>query len=456
MTPAAAKRETQRRAAIAILALVVVSAGLFGMVWAVGGQGASHNLGSLTAGQAALRVAQDNLAAGVRARDRPDPGRPAQGARPPDRGLRVARHGRDATGSRRRRSTPSARTSKAGLDRIYGVVPVAAATILPFGTADVKADIGAMIQGPGGVPFVLDRTTKSVYRIDPATHKSRRGSSRRARTRPAAIEAAPKFIALGATRDLLIVDEQNVLWRWRPANDKGAGTTTKIRVSNNSGWGDDIRGDRDVPARRQRRASTTSTSSIPRSSRSSSTTRPATARASRPPRSIASPSPATCRRSTRCTSTATSSSPTTATSSGSSTAGPRAGRPTSCPTPCSASSPHYSLLASASDKRTGSIYAYDKPNDRVVEIDKAKGTYIEQYRLAGNAPGWEDIRGMYVVLAGRGRAADAGLGQQRRPLLVDPRGRPRRRAGHARAVLVRVARTRLGAPVAVAAGLRPP
>src|SRR6185312_7585607 len=63
VTPAAAKRETQRRAAIAVLALVIVSAGLFGMVWAVGGQGASHNLGSLTAGQAALRVAQDSLAA---------------------------------------------------------------------------------------------------------------------------------------------------------------------------------------------------------------------------------------------------------------------------------------------------------------------------------------------------------------------------------------------------------
>ena len=35
-----------------------------------------------------------------------------------------------------------------------------------------------MIQGPDGVPFVLDRTTKSVYRIDPADARRRRGSSR--------------------------------------------------------------------------------------------------------------------------------------------------------------------------------------------------------------------------------------------------------------------------------------
>jgi len=62
--------------------------------------------------------------------------------------------------------------------------------------------------------------------------------------------------------------------------------------------------------------------------------------------------------------------------------------------------PKYSLLASASDKRTGVLYAYDKSNERVVAIDKAKGTYIEQYRLAGDSPGWTDVRGMYVVLAG--------------------------------------------------------
>ncbi|HET9345447.1 MAG TPA: hypothetical protein VFO05_07080, partial [Candidatus Limnocylindrales bacterium] len=62
--------------------------------------------------------------------------------------------------------------------------------------------------------------------------------------------------------------------------------------------------------------------------------------------------------------------------------------------------PEYSLLASASEKRVGVLYAYDKANQRVVAIDKGDGSYLEQYRLAGNAPGWDDLRGMYVVLAG--------------------------------------------------------
>ena len=59
------------------------------------------------------------------------------------------------------------------------------------------------------------------------------------------------------------------------------------------------------------------------------------------------------------------------------------------------------LMTSGTDKRTGVLYAYDPANARVVAIDKAKGTYIEQYRLAGGVRGWEDLRGMYVI-AGRG------------------------------------------------------
>ncbi len=40
----------------------------------------------------------------------------------------------------------------------------------------------------------------------------------------------------------------------------------------------------------------------------------------------------------------------------------------------------------------------------MVAIDKAKGTYLGQFRLAGGARGWEDLRGMYVVLAGEEEA----------------------------------------------------
>jgi hypothetical protein len=54
-------------------------------------------------------------------------------------------------------------------------------------------------------------------------------------------------------------------------------------------------------------------------------------------------------------------------------------------------------MASASDKRSGLIYAWDASNERVVALDKAKGTFVQQFRLAGGSPAWKDVRGMYVI-----------------------------------------------------------
>jgi hypothetical protein len=399
VTPAAAKRETQRRAAIAVLALVIVSAGLFGMVWAVGGQGASHNLGSLTAGQAALRVAQDNLAAVT------GPGIDLIRDDKP-KALDLLTQAYASLDTAATNGIPAATVDpvrkdvQAGLDRIYGVAPVAAAAILPFGSADAKADIGAMIQGPGGAPFVLDRTTKAVYRIDPATHVATRVFAEGTNA-AGGVEAAPKFLALGATRDLLVVDEQNVLWRWRPANDKGAGTTTKIRVSNNSGWGDDIRGIGTFL--RDASAGLYNLYVVDPSEQQILVYYPASDGAGFPAAPIDRLAVA---RDVSKVDSLYIDSDIFITDDGHIVRfvdGRAEGWETDeLPDSLLREQPHYSLLASASDKRTGNIYAYDKSNNRIVAIDKAKGTYVEQYRLAGNAPGWEDVRGMYVVLAGEG------------------------------------------------------
>jgi hypothetical protein len=62
VTPAAAKRETQRRAAVAILAFVVVMVTLGGALWAFGGGGtAPQALSSVRAGELALRTINGNL-----------------------------------------------------------------------------------------------------------------------------------------------------------------------------------------------------------------------------------------------------------------------------------------------------------------------------------------------------------------------------------------------------------
>jgi hypothetical protein len=43
------------------------------------------------------------------------------------------------------------------------------------------------------------------------------------------------------------------------------------------------------------------------------------------------------------------------------------------------------------------VYAYDRPNARVVAYDKASGDFVNQYRLAGGDEAWEDLRGFYVL-----------------------------------------------------------
>ncbi len=45
----------------------------------------------------------------------------------------------------------------------------------------------------------------------------------------------------------------------------------------------------------------------------------------------------------------------------------------------------------------GNVYAFDRPNGRIVAIDKDKGTYVAQYRLAGGVADWSDLRAIYVV-----------------------------------------------------------
>jgi hypothetical protein len=63
------------------------------------------------------------------------------------------------------------------------------------------------------------------------------------------------------------------------------------------------------------------------------------------------------------------------------------------------SAPRYSLVASAADRRSGLLYAYDDLNGRVVAFDKASGAYREQYLIAAGGGGLRDVRGMYVLAA---------------------------------------------------------
>ena len=70
-------------------------------------------------------------------------------------------------------------------------------------------------------------------------HRPRRSSSRTARrTSPGRSPRRASSPSNG--QDLLILDSKNVLWRWRPADDTGKGTLTKVTLQGGASLGDDI------------------------------------------------------------------------------------------------------------------------------------------------------------------------------------------------------------------------
>jgi len=285
----------------------------------------------------------------------------------------------------------------AGLDRLFRVVPVGAATILTTAGTKTPLDIQAMVLGPQGVPFVLDKTTASVYRVDLRTKKAvvvyRWKEKAQGKTK-----GVPKLITTAA-RDL-----KNVVWRWRPSDALGHGTTTLVKVAGAAGWGDDI-----AAVGTFVRSATEGLYNLyvvdpsEQNILAYSAARDGSGFPSSPqPRlSVA--------RDLSKVSDLLIDGDIFVADNGAIVrfvGGKSEGWQIQAPGTASfapqgdlllRSAPVYTIIASATEKRVGRLYAWDQANARVVAFDKAKGTFLEQYRLAGSNPSLADVRGMYVV-----------------------------------------------------------
>jgi hypothetical protein len=241
VTPLASRRETQRRAALAILTLVVVVGGLGFAVYAFGGNTPQQAISSVNAGQKALDKAKADLAKvtgpGIDLVT-DDPDQAMQLLTDAHQQLQIAQTAKVSAAV----IGPLLKQAEAGLDRLYGVVPVAATRIFTFKPAanGPAFDLSAMVRGPDGVPYVIDKATKAVYRINlktkAATLVVKSGTKNKGGT-----VSTPRYLGVGG-QDLLILDAKNVLWRWRPADDAGKGTLTKVTLQGSASLGDDIMG----------------------------------------------------------------------------------------------------------------------------------------------------------------------------------------------------------------------
>jgi hypothetical protein len=396
VTPLASRRETQRRAALAVLALVTVVGGLGLGVYAFGGQGQQRTISSINAGQAALDSARANLAKVS------GPGGIDLVADDPDQALQLltdAYADLDAAEEAKvstRVIAPIRAKVVAGLDRLYGVVGVASTPLFTFKPEEGAKpfDLKALVRGPDGAPYVIDATTATVYRID-LKRKRATAVVREGRSAAGTKVAKPRFLAVGG-RDLLILDSKNALWRWRPSNDSGKGTLNFVQVNGAAQWGDDIT------------AIGTHIRDVDRGLFNLYVVDPSEQQIRHyPPAFDGSGFPT---KASGWLATAREVDKMTAMYIDGDifiieggvlerfTSGKNDGwEPKDPPDALLRDAPKASLIAGQGDRRVGTVFTYDREYARLVEYSKADGHYVAQFRLVGDAEGWQDMRGLYVI-----------------------------------------------------------
>ena len=395
VTGTSARRETQRRAAVAALALVAVVASLGLAVWAVGGRGGSPSeLGSQTAGQKALMQAKDAIdqvyAPGVNLVTN-DPPRATELLTTAWQQLDAAA----AAGITASAIDPLRTKARAGLDQLYGMDSVAASTQFSFVDASPPVDLQDVVLGPDNAPYVLDAATKSVYRID--LKASQASPVAKAGQAVGGTKVAdPRFIA-STGLDVVILDSKNALWRWRPADKTGKGTLARVTVKDSASWGDDVRaiGTFDLPDRNLYKLYV-----VDPSGKQILAYSPAADGGGFPAdqtKWLAAPQDVSTVESMLIDGDIFLARP----GDGSITRYIRGGKsgwkPQDPRDGLLRPGPDYSLIASGSEKDKGEVYAYDKHNARILVFAKTDGSLLRQYRLSGDDPSWADVRGMYVV-----------------------------------------------------------
>jgi hypothetical protein len=392
VTPLSARREMQRRAAMALLSLVVVIGGLGIAVFVLSGsKPVGPAIQTLDAAAGAIDKARSNLDRVI------GPGVDLV-ANDPHKAEQLLTEAYQALDAAAAANVPASTIAPlrtqvvAALDRLYGMVDVASSPIFTF-AADPAVDLKAIVKGPDGAPFVLDAATKSVYRIDLAAGKAtvifREGNKAAGAT-----QSAPKIIGVGG-RDLLMVDAKNVVWRWRPANSTGKGSISRVRVTGAAEWGDDIRAIGTFL--RDPEANLYNMYVVDPSGQQILRYSPAADGSGFPGQPtpwLSAPHDVSGVTSMYIDGDVwTADAGTIYRYSGGASVG---WSPGAVPDALLRSAPTYFLIGSGSDKRTGTIYGFDSGSDRLIGLSKVNGSYVKEYRLAASATGWRDLRGFYI------------------------------------------------------------
>ena len=402
VTPAATRRESQKRAAVAVLAFVGVAAVLGIGLWVIGGAGGTAEIPQINAGENALAAAREDVRLVF------DNGTDLIAA-DPQRAEGLLKDALEKVVEASTAGIPASVAAPlraqvtAGLDRLYGAVEVAPQTAFSFASQRPAFDLGGLVRGPDGAPYVLDRTTKAVYRINLSSRKAVPIIKAGQAVASAGLKVGvPRFLAVGGP-DLLVLDDKNILWRWRPTDATGKGVLRRLPVQESASWGTDILGigtfvanfDAALynlyvlePSQQQvlRYTMLADGSSFPAAATGYLAT----------PQDISKVTSMYIDGEVYLADAGVVERFVGGSSGGWSLAAPGDDvlRPTR----------DYTLIDSPDPRRQGTLYVFDAANARVLAFDKLTGAYLAQYRPAGGSQAWSQLRDFYIQPRSAGQA----------------------------------------------------
>jgi hypothetical protein len=399
VTAATSRMETQRRAAMALLALIAVAGALVVGVNAFGGpRPNTAAIESLTAAEQAFEEAQAALAAvsgpGVDLIT-DEPGRALELLNVAYGKLDEAESLSYPAGQIR----PLREKALEGLDKLYGVQPVGSAAVFEF-PAEKPPKLEALVRGSDGAPYVLDSANETVWRID--VKKQKATAVLKTGTRASGVRAAaPKLLTTGG-QDVVILDSKNNLFRWRPTNSSGKGTLVRIKVKDSASWGDDVSDLATFVANFD--ANFYKIYVVDPSEQNIMVFSPANDGSGYPQR--ANPRLPTERDVSGISDLLIDGDIYVAESGTVARVIPASGWDAELPPDATVRpSPRFTMISSpdrpdgSSSRRNGILYGFDAQNHRIVAFNKANGKYVEQYRPAGDTNPWEDLQGFVVLPA---------------------------------------------------------
>ena len=221
--------EQQRRAVLAVAALIVVVVVLGAVVWYLGPFRDETPVDRTSEAQAALTAAAGNANQVFG---------PANLLTTDPAGARILLEEawddleRARDGVAESSWTPVHDQVASGLDELYATYMATGSRI--YSAPDGQTVTG-LVSGPDDAAYAI--VGASVMRIDSATNAavaivtSGQGSGQGI--------GQPRLLARGGP-DLLILDANGSLWRWRPSDALGAGTLGQVRVAGEQTWGADV------------------------------------------------------------------------------------------------------------------------------------------------------------------------------------------------------------------------